>query len=89
MNVDFMYYQLLHLKLHTVMENAGIPQLNNKDLYPIFYLKPPLPEQEKIASILSNVDKKIEKEKQFKKQAQSYHRALMQKLLTGEKRVKF
>lgn len=66
------------------------PGLNLELLNEFKIIHPKDPEKgREIASILSNVDKKIEKEKQFKKQAQSYHRALMQKLLTGEKRVKF
>jgi type I restriction enzyme S subunit len=49
---------------------------------------PPLPEQQKIAEILSNVDEKIEKEKQRKEQLERLKKGFMQDLLTGRVRVK-
>ena len=49
---------------------------------------PPLPEQQKIAEILSEVDAKIEKEQTQKAQLEALKKGLMQQLLTGKKRVK-
>lgn len=49
---------------------------------------PPLPEQQKIAEILSEADKKIEKEEQYKSDLEQLKKGLMQQLLTGQKRVK-
>ena len=49
---------------------------------------PPLPEQQKIAAILSTVDVKIEKEQTQKTQLEQLKKGLMQQLLTGKKRVK-
>jgi len=49
---------------------------------------PPLPEQQKIASILSSVDDKITKEKQRKQQLEQLKKGLMQVLLIGKVRVK-
>ena len=43
---------------------------------------PPLPEQQKIASILSNVDNLIQKTDQIIEQTQRLKKGLMQKLLT-------
>ncbi|GEM_PF-607942 len=48
---------------------------------------PPLSEQEKIAEVLSTVDKKIEKEKEYKEKLQEIKKGLMQDLLTGKVRV--
>lgn len=48
---------------------------------------PPLQEQKKIASILSSVDAKIKKEKEYKAKLERLKKGLMQKLLTGEIRV--
>ena len=48
---------------------------------------PPLPEQQKIASILSNTDEKIQSYKRYKEKLQRLKKSLMQKLLTGEVRV--
>ena len=49
---------------------------------------PPLPEQQKIADILSEADAKIEKEQIQKVQLEALKKGLMQQLLTGKKRVK-
>ena len=48
---------------------------------------PPLPEQQQIASILSNTDEKIQSYKRYKEKLQRLKTSLMQKLLTGEVRV--
>ena len=48
---------------------------------------PPLPEQQKIASILSNMDSKITSQEQYKEKLERLKKSLMQKLLTGEVRV--
>jgi type I restriction enzyme S subunit len=49
---------------------------------------PSLPEQKQIASILSNVDTQIQKEKLHKSNLERLKKGLMQKLLTGQIRVK-
>jgi type I restriction enzyme S subunit len=48
---------------------------------------PPLPEQQKIAEILSQTDQTIEKEQQYKEKLQKIKQGLMQDLLTGKVRV--
>jgi len=48
---------------------------------------PPLPEQQKIATILSNIDSKITSQEQYKEKLEKLKKSLMQKLLTGEVRV--
>ena len=48
---------------------------------------PPLEEQKKIASILSSVDAKIQKEEEYKEKLEKLKKGLMQKILTGEIRV--
>ncbi len=49
---------------------------------------PPLPEQQKIAEILSEADAKIEREESHKEYLIKLKKGLMQQLLTGKKRVK-
>jgi len=49
---------------------------------------PSLQEQQKIATILSEADAKIEKEQTQKAQLEALKKGLMQQLLTGKKRVK-
>ena len=50
-------------------------------------LIPPLPEQQKIASILSSMDSYIEEKQRKLQQTQSLKKSLMQDLLTGKVRV--
>ena len=58
-----------------------------KDYFKIFVFMPPLNEQQKIASILSNTDEKIQSYKRYRQKLQNLKKSLMQKLLTGELRV--
>lgn len=48
---------------------------------------PPLPEQKRIASILSQIDETIEKEKRYKEKLEKIKQGLMEDLLTGKVRV--
>ncbi|SDL68795.1 restriction endonuclease subunit S [Halarsenatibacter silvermanii] len=67
---------------------GGVQQyLSLKTLRGLNVPVPPLQEQKKIASILSSVDKKIQKEKEYKEKLEHLKKGLMQKLLTGEVRV--
>ena len=73
-------------KLHTY----GIA---NKDLVlgrikQILINLPSIKEQQQIASILSNIDTQIQKEKLHKSNLERLKKGLMQKLLTGEVRLK-
>ncbi|WP_081423274.1 restriction endonuclease subunit S [Archaeoglobus fulgidus] len=49
---------------------------------------PPLPEQQKIAEILSTVDKKLELERKRKEKLERIKKGLMNDLLTGRRRVR-
>lgn len=49
---------------------------------------PKISEQQKIASILSNVDSLIQKQQEYKSKLETLKKGLMQKLLTGQIRVK-
>jgi type I restriction enzyme S subunit len=76
---------------HLILVKAGtstIPDLNHKDFYSIYISLPPLPEQQKIAEILSTWDEAIEKQTQIIAQLETRKRGLMQQLLTGKKRLK-
>lgn len=54
----------------------------------IRFFLPPYDEQQKIASILSNVDSQITKQQEYKSKLESLKKGLMQKLLTGQIRVR-
>ena len=59
-----------------------------KILKQILLSLPPLSEQQKIAEILSTVDKKLELEKKRKEKLERIKKGLMNDLLTGKRRVK-
>jgi len=68
-------------------ESGGIPQLPGKTLGNYSILLPPLPEQRRIAEILSTWDGAIETTQKLITNARAQKKALMQSLLTGKKRL--
>ena len=64
------------------------PQLTIKIIKSLKVPIPPVPEQQKIATVLINADKEIELLEQQLADLQQEKKALMQVLLTGKKRVK-
>lgn len=73
------------LRIHN--ESGGIPQLPGASLSRYYVTLPPLPEQQKIAQILSTWDKAIATCEQLLINSQQQKKALMQQLLTGKKRL--
>jgi len=88
-NVYLEYYlrtQKKHLnKLSTVSAQKNI---NLETLKPLLVPKPPIQEQEKIATILGSVDEKIDVLHDKKSKYETLKKGLMQQLLTGRMRVK-
>ena len=70
------------LKLDKFVAATGVPSLNRNFVHPIPVAVPPLPEQRKIAAILSSVDDAIEKTETVIEQVQVVKRGLMQELFT-------
>ena len=68
-------------------ESGGIPQLPGKTLGNYSILLPPLPEQRRIAEILSTWDRAIETVEALIANARAQKKALMQSLLTGKHRL--
>ena len=64
------------------------PQLTIRIIKSLKVPIPPVPEQQKIATVLTNADKEIELLEQQLADLQQEKKALMQVLLTGKKRVK-
>lgn len=71
---------------HVVKSGGAQPFLSLRDLRSLPILLPPLPEQRKIAAILSTWDKAIETTEALLATARDQKRALMQSLLTGKRR---
>ena len=89
-NAEYLYYILnYHSKYLKALAGSTTVPIVSKSEFSTFSLPiPPLQEQKKIASILSSIDNKIQKEKQYKEKLEELKKGLMQKLLTGEVRVK-
>jgi type I restriction enzyme S subunit len=76
------YYSLNSFDLAKYNEASGVPSLNRDTLNAIQLLKPPLPEQQKIATILSSVDDVIERTRAQIDKLKDLKTGMMQELLT-------
>jgi type I restriction enzyme, S subunit len=81
-------YAPINNQLHTLSQGQVMKGLNTKIIKEIRFPAPKLNEQNQIASILSNIDTQIQKEKLHKSNLEQLKKGLMQKLLTGQIRVK-
>ena len=84
----FIFYKLQKLNYAKFNSGSGVPTLNRNDVHIEKILLPPLPEQEKIAGILSCWDDGIEKLSALIEKKKIQKKALMQQLLTGQHRLK-
>ena len=82
----YLYYILKVIKYNT--EGGTLQRLYNNILRSTPFLCPPLPEQKKIAEILSKADEEIDLLNQELEKLKTQKKGLMQKLLTGAWRVK-
>jgi len=90
-SLDFLYWLYNDSKNRLIISNeAGgtkVKHTSPKKLVDISILLPPLPEQKKIAAILSTWDRAIEGTEKLLANSQQQKKALMQQLLTGKKRL--
>ncbi len=91
-DVADVYWLKKHLEtrkedLDTQSTQNAQKNINLQVLKPLLILTPPLPEQKKIAKILSTWDKAITTTEQLLANSQQQKKALMQQLLTGKKRL--
>jgi type I restriction enzyme S subunit len=78
----YLFYWLKRRDLGQFSTKSAQPLLNQSTIKTIPIPFPPLPEQEKIASILSSVDKSIEKTDEVIEDTKELKKGLMQELLT-------
>ena len=83
----WIFYNLVHRDLSNIVQGGTRAKLNQKDLRNIIVTFPKLEEQQKIASILSEVDNKIEEYENKKERLEELKKGLMQQLLSGKIRV--
>jgi len=60
-DAKWLYYNLLNYDLKSLNESTGVPSISRDYLYRVKFIKFTLPEQRRIAHILSTVDEVIEK----------------------------
>lgn len=84
---EFLYYYLQGIPLAKWCNFGLVPVINTKTVLSQMVFLPPLPEQQKIAAILSTQDKVIELKEKLLAQKQQQKKYLMQQLLTGKKRL--
>jgi len=81
-DLKWLFYKLSSLKLAKLNMATGTPGLNRDLVYKLQIPLPPLPEQQKIAEILSTVDQAIEKVDDSIAKTERLKKGLMQELLT-------
>ncbi|ONG92327.1 hypothetical protein BKK40_06075 [Bacillus cereus] len=87
-NPKFLYYLLSNFRLERFSTGTGVPTLNRNVVHTEKIALPSVDEQQKIALILTNVDMRMIKEKQYLQELLNLKKGLMQSLLTGKVRVK-
>ena len=75
------------MDLELLNEATGVPSLNRENINSIQIALPSFSEQQRIASILSQIDEVIEKEQNYKQKLERIKQGLMEDLLTGKVRV--
>lgn len=83
----YIYYLLTSFDFKKFSDKTGVPGVNRNDLHAVNVGVPPLPEQRKIAKILSTWDKAITTTEKLIETSKQQKKALMQQLLTGKKRL--
>ena len=83
------YFRLVLLRrnLGMVCDNSGIPQINNKHLYPLMFAIPDIDEQDRVVTQIHQSEKLLHEHLQQVLKLRSVKTALMQDLLTGNRRV--
>lgn len=84
----FLYFNFTHRELKAQNQGTSIQGIKRETLSSFNIPLPPLSEQQKIATIFSNLDNTIEKLNNKKTSLEKQKKGLMQILLTGKKRVK-
>lgn len=83
-----LYTHYMANQYHVLLVGSNYPALNSSDINKLYIYLPPLPEQEKIAAILSTWDDAIDKYERLIEAKTQLKKGLMQILLTGKVRFK-
>ncbi|MEM5790999.1 MAG: restriction endonuclease subunit S [Candidatus Aenigmatarchaeota archaeon] len=74
-------------RIVNLSQGSTFEAIRLKDLKELLLPLPPIPEQQRIASVLSQVDEVIEKEQAYKEKLERMKKGMMEDLLTGKVRV--
>ncbi len=85
---DYLFYSLLVSNMKSVISGAAQPQITRQDLSPLNLWLPPLEFQHQITNTLSSSQQEIDLLKKLAEKYKIQKRGLMQKMLTGEWRIK-
>jgi len=87
-NIKFILYVIKSRGLGDICDSSTIPQINNKHIYPLEFVYPPLSEQHQIVEYLDeqtqNIDSTIEKETQRIELLKEYRQSLISEVVTGK-----
>ncbi len=84
----YLYYFLKNRGFNDVISGSAQPQIVGSAIRKVKVLIPSLPEQQKIATILTTADQEIDNLRAQLNHLKQEKKALMQQLLTGKRRVK-
>jgi type I restriction enzyme S subunit len=82
-----LYDDIFLKQILPMIVGSNYPAINSTDVYIIKIPLPPLPEQHRIATVLSQIDEVIEKERAYREKLERIKKGLMDDLLTGKVRV--
>lgn len=88
-NFEYLYYELNYCsgRIKQIAAEQAVPIINKSTFENYKIICPPISEQNNIANVLSSWDIAIEKQSELIEKLTLRKRALMQKLLTGKKRL--
>jgi type I restriction enzyme S subunit len=84
---QYLKSNFIWIQLEVLSGGSALRRVVLRDIRSFKISLPPLPEQERIAEILSQIDETIEKEVQNKEKLERLKRGLMEDLLTGKVKV--
>lgn len=84
---EFFRYQLEWRNLARYVESSGVPQLNNKDLYPRWFVRAPEDQQKEIIAVIAAAEQQEDALRRKLGALKQLKKSLMHDLLTGSVRV--
>lgn len=86
-DAKFLYYKFCLIDWKSYNEASGVPSLNANTINNMWLDVPPLPEQQAIAEVLSDVDALIAAQEELIAKKRLIKQGVMQELLTGKRRL--